>query len=84
MEKKLKPSMREKKRYLAVDSSREKIEKAVLEFIGILGYSKAGISFPKIGVLAVNRRELDKVKAALCLAGINVRRVSGTLKGLGK
>lgn len=82
MEKKLKPSMRENKRYLLVDAANEKVEKAILDFLGILGYSKAGVSFPKENVVAVNREEVDKVRGALVLAGINVKKVSGTMKGL--
>jgi len=82
MEKKLKPSMRENKRYLLVDASKDKVEKAILDFIGILGYAKAGISFPASGIVAVNREEVDKVRAALVSAGINVKRVSGTIKGV--
>ena len=79
---KLKPSSKIKRRYLLLEAnSKEEIEKAILDYIGILGYSKAGVSW--IGkILAVNRKEVDKVKAALLLAGIKVRKVSGTLKGL--
>lgn len=80
-EKNLLPSLRENKRYMLVEASREEIEKAILDYVGILGYSKAGVMF--VGkILAVNRKEVDKVKAALLLAGIKVKRVSGTLKGL--
>ncbi len=80
-EKSLKPSFRENKRYLLTDSRKEDIGKAILDYIGILGYSKAAPVF--VGkVLAINRKELDKVKAALLLAGIQVRKVSGTLRGL--
>jgi len=83
MEKKLYPSHRENKRYLLVEASKEQVEKAILEFIGILGYAKAGVMFID-KILAVNRQELDKVRAALLMAGIKIRRVSGTIKGLGK
>lgn len=82
-EKKLKPSMREKKRYLLLGkASKEKVEKAVLDYIGILGYGKAGVKWIKENILAVNRKQVDKVKSSLLLAGIAVRRVSGTLKSL--
>ncbi len=82
-EKSLKPSLREKKRYLLVEADRKEIEKAILDYVGILGYSRAGVMF--VGkILAVNRKEVDKVKAGLLLAGIKVKRVSGTLKGLRK
>ncbi len=82
-EKSLKPSLRENKRYLLLEGniSKEDVEKAILDYIGILGYSKSGVMW--VGnVLAVNRQEIDKVKAGLLLAGIKVKRVSGTLKGL--
>jgi RNase P/RNase MRP subunit POP5 len=83
MEKKLKPSMRENKRYLIVDGKKEDMEKAILDFIGILGYAKAGVMF--IGnILAVNREMLDEVRSALLLAGLNIKRVSGTISGLGR
>ncbi len=82
MEKKLKPSMRENKRYLLVDAGKDEVEKAILDFIGILGYAKAGIAFPASGIVAVNREEVDRVRSALVSAGINVKRVSGTIKGV--
>ncbi len=84
MEKKLKPSFRENKRYLVVNAGKEKVEKAILDFIGILGYSKAGIIWIKENVLAVNREALNNVKASLAFAGIKVSRISGTIKGLGR
>lgn len=82
MEKRLKPTLRENKRYLKVEGSREEIEKAILDFIGILGYSKAGVVWIKNGILAVNREKLNEVKASLSFANIKISRVSGTLKGL--
>lgn len=84
MEKKLKPSHRENKRYVLFEGSKEQVEEAILKFIGVLGYGKAGIVFLGNNILAVNRSELDKVRASLVLAGIKVLRVSGTIKGLGK
>ena len=83
-EKKLKPSMRENKRYLLAEASKEQVEQAILDFIGVLGYAKAGAMFPSAGILAVNREALDSVRASLVLAGIKIKRVSGTIKGLGK
>ena len=80
---KLKPSARINRRYLLIEGKRENIERAILDYVGILGYSRAGVMF--VGkILAVNRKEVDKVKAGLLLAGIKVKRVSGTLKGLRK
>ena len=43
--KSLKPSMRENKRYLSVEGNVEDIEKAILDFVGVLGMSKTGLSW---------------------------------------
>jgi hypothetical protein len=47
--KSLKPTMRENKRYLLVsgESSKINIEKAILDFIGVLGMSKTSLDFIK-------------------------------------
>jgi RNase P/RNase MRP subunit POP5 len=86
VEKKLKPSMRENKRYLVVDANKEKVDEAVLKFLGVLGYAKGGIVFTggNANIVAVNREELDRVRAAFALANIKVKKVSGTIKGLKK
>ena len=83
-EKKLKPSMRENKRYLLVEAGKEEIEKAILDYIGILGYGKTSPVFIKKDVLSVNREMLNEIRASFALAGIKIKRVSGTLKGLQK
>ncbi len=88
----LKPSMRENKRYLLVKGKnlRENIEKAILEFIGVLGMSKTGLSFIKSkgdsAVISVNREAVNHVRASLVVwpEKMIVEKVSGTLKGLGK
>jgi RNase P/RNase MRP subunit POP5 len=88
----LKPSMKENKRYLLIKGKnlKENTEKAVLDFSGIRGMSKAGLSFIKSGndsaIIAVNREAVDSVRASLCIwpEKIEVLRVSGTLKGLKK
>ena len=80
MEKRLKPSLRENKRYLVVDAGKDEVEKAILDFIGILGYAKAGVGFPAAGIVAVNREEVDKIRSALVMAGIRIKKVSGTIK----
>lgn len=95
--KSLKPSMREKKRYLLISigksgNLREIVEKAILDFIGILGMSKANLEFIKQdkekgkAIIAVNRNSVDHVKASFAVSSekIRVERVSGTIKGLGK
>jgi RNase P/RNase MRP subunit POP5 len=88
----LKPSMRENKRYLLIKGKnlKENIEKAILDFVGILGYSKASPSFVKSGkdyvVLSINREAINEVRASFAVFSdeINIKKVSGTLKGLGK
>jgi RNase P/RNase MRP subunit POP5 len=90
--KSLKPSMREKKRYLLVKGKdlKENIEKAILDFTGILGMSKTGLEFVKnsadSAIIAVNRGSVDHARASLAVwpEKIEVLRVSGTLKGLRK
>ncbi len=90
--KSLKPSMRENKRYLLVEGEnlKENVEKAILDFIGVLGMSKTGLSFIKSSrnsaVIAVNRKSVDHVRASLVVwpEKMVVKKVSGTLKGLGK
>ena len=82
--------MRENKRYLLVKGKnlRENIEKAILNFIGVLGMSKTGFGFVKSGkdhiIISVNREMLNSVRASLCVwpEKMTVERVSGTLKGL--
>ena len=88
----LKPSMKEKKRYLLVRGKNLKanIEKSILDFIGILGMSKTGLSWIKStkdsAIICINREMVDKVRASLsiCPEKITVERVSGTIKGLKK
>ena len=66
------------------------IEKAILDFIGVLGMSKVGFSWIKKGkdggVICVNREAVDSVRASLCVweKKIEVLKVSGTLKSLKK
>ena len=84
------PSMRENKRYLLVSGQVSDIEKAILEFIGVLGMSKTGLSWIKSGknsaVICVNRESVNYVRASLVVwpEKIVVEKISGTLKGLGK
>lgn len=85
---KINPSAKIHRRYLLLQAkSKEEIEKAILDYIGILGYAKAKpffVSGKKI-VLAIDRTSINDVRAAFELspADIKVLRVSGTLKGLG-
>lgn len=86
----LKPSMKEKKRYLLLKGKNLKsnVEKAILDFIGVLGMSKAGLAFIKQGkdsaIISINRNSLNHVRASFAAWSSNIRveRVSGTLKGL--
>ena len=88
--KSLKPSMRENKRYLLVEGEdlRKNIEKAILDFIGVLGFSKVGLEFIKSNrdsaIISVNREMIDSVRASFCVSKnkMEVKMVSGTLKGL--
>ena len=93
------PSLKENKRYIIAEIKSEseseiknKIDKALLEFLGVLGYGQAGPmlikSVSKKGIfnaiLSVNRQSVDHVKAAFAFAGIRCLGVSGTLKGTKK
>ena len=86
--KSLKPSMRENKRYLLVEGEVADVEKAILDFIGVLGMSKAGLGWIKKGkncaVIAVNRGSVNHVRASFAVwpEKIEVKKVSGTLKSL--
>ena len=84
----LKPSHREKKRYLLIkgkDVSKEKIEEAILEFIGILGFGESSPQVIKSSssmiVIAVNRSSVDKIRTAFLMSGkdIHIERVSGSV-----
>jgi RNase P/RNase MRP subunit POP5 len=85
---KLRPSARANRRYLLLgDVDVSAVKKAILDYIGILGWAKAAPDFLAErgrNVLVVNREEVNNIKAALELSPlkINVLRVSGTLKGL--
>jgi RNase P/RNase MRP subunit POP5 len=90
--KSLKPSMRENKRYLLIKGKnlKKNIEKAIFDFIGILGMSKVGLNWIKSEensmIISVNREMVDSVRASLCVwkEKIEVKKISGTLKGLRK
>ncbi len=88
----LKPSMKENKRYLFVEGKnlKQNIEKAILEFIGVLGLSKCALSFIEAknnsAIICINREMVDKVRASLCVfkEKIEVKKISGTLRSLKK
>ena len=87
----LKPSMREKKRYLLVKGKnlRNNIEKSILDFIGVLGMSKTALQFIRTGkdsvIISINRETVNHIRASLIVwpEKMIVEKVSGTLKGLG-
>ena len=87
----LKPSLREKKRYLHIQgkSLKKNIPNAILDFIGVLGMSEVGLNFIKDSenfcIISINRNMLDKVRASFCVYSkkIEVQKVSGNLRGLG-
>jgi RNase P/RNase MRP subunit POP5 len=82
------PSHKENKRYLLIRSNsknlKEDVEKAILEFAGILGMKKCGLSFIQNNVISVNREAVDLIRASLAIypEKMEVLKVSGTLKGL--
>jgi RNase P/RNase MRP subunit POP5 len=80
------PSHRENKRYLLLKGNdlKKNVEKAILEFTGILGLSKCGLSFVKNNVICINRKAVDLVRGSFAVfpEKIEVLRVSGTIKGL--
>ena len=88
--KSLKPSMRENKRYLLVKGQTEDIEKSILNFVGVLGLSKASLNFVRkeknFCVISVNRESVNYVRASFAVwhRKIKVEKISGTIKGLGK
>lgn len=87
MKLKLKPSARLNRRYILLEAnSKNEVESAILDYIGILGWAKASPIFVKSSgnlILAIARTELTNVRAAFEASGkIKVLKVSGTLKGL--
>ncbi len=78
--------MRENRRYLLLEiRDKSKVQKAVLKFIGELGWGKAGPQFieSKEGlILSINAKSLDEIRTSLKLDNINVVKVSGTINKL--
>ena len=91
---KLRPSARDKRRYFLVRATNAKVEAAILDYVGVLGFARsaykqvAGCRLQVAGrgmlVGSCLVKSLDEVRAGLALAGIRVEKVSGTLKGLRK
>ncbi len=84
---KLMPSARENRRYFYMNSDeKSKIEKAILDYIGILGFSKSAFMFVETpnGKLIGSclRESLEDVRASLAFTRIKIQKVSGTIAGL--
>lgn len=86
---KLKPSSKDKRRYLLINEiSNKKIEDAILRYIGELGFAKSAymqIKIPELKNKIVGsclRKELINVKTALSIEGIKVEKVAETIKKL--
>ena len=89
MKLKTKPSEKVHRRYLLLEGkgvSKDKVEKIILDYVGVLGWAKAKPLFVGNNKLAVETKSVTNVVASfeLCKEDIKVKRVSGTLKGLGK
>jgi hypothetical protein len=86
---KLRPSARDKRRYFLVRAKNSEIENAILDYIGVLGFARAcylrvvAKGFVGFSVGSCLASSLDEVRAGLALAGIEIEKVSGTIKGLG-
>jgi RNase P/RNase MRP subunit POP5 len=87
----LKPSHREKKRYLLIegrDADKKNIDEVILEFIGVFGYAEASPQFLKIDsnnlIMSVNRKMIDKIRSSFLMSqkDIRIKRVSGSVKKL--
>ena len=85
---KLKPSARDKRRYFLIGASNTKVEAAILEYIGVLGFAKSAYmkvssaDFPSKLIGSCLVKSLEDVRASLAFVGIKIEKVSGTLKGL--
>ena len=85
---KLKPSAREKRRYFLVKAVNSKVEAAILDYIGVLGFAKSAYmkvtsnDFKGWLVGSCLTKSLSDVRASLAFVGIKIEKVSGTLKGL--
>ncbi|MFW5846982.1 MAG: Rpp14/Pop5 family protein [Nanoarchaeota archaeon] len=94
----LKPSQKENKRYLLISSGKLKdkelqkeVEKAILEFSGILGMSKSNLTWITLDkklkgrvIACIDRNSINLIRASIAVykTKIQVERVSGTLKSL--
>ncbi len=85
-------SHREDKRYLTLKGFdlKKNVKKALIDFLGELGYSKVSPAWIIVGedegILCINRSMINYVRASFVLfkKEIKIMRVSGTLKKLKK
>jgi RNase P/RNase MRP subunit POP5 len=87
----LKPSHREKKRYLLIkgkDVNKKNIENVILEFIGVLGFAESSPQIVKSNktsaILVINRKSLDKIRASFLMSkkDLQIVKVSGAIGNL--
>ena len=84
----LKPSHREKKRYLLIkgkDANKKNIEEVILEFIGVLGFAESCPEVIKSNknsiILSINRKSLDKIRTSFVMSkkDLKIVKVSGAV-----
>ncbi|HVY01949.1 MAG TPA: hypothetical protein VHA12_04265 [Candidatus Nanoarchaeia archaeon] len=93
MKTKSSPTERIDRRYLLIKAeSKKEIEEILSYYLGAMGMSRAAVMFLEVAglkkgeiVMAIKRKELDNVRAAFELhnTSAEIKRVSGTIKGLG-
>lgn len=83
---KLIPSQRDNRRYFFMNCvDRKKIEDSILDYIGVLGYSKSAFMFIEQNnklIGSCTREGLESVRASLAWRGIKIQKTSGTIAGL--
>lgn len=83
---KLKSSSRDNRRYILLqEKDKQKIEKAILDYIGVLGFAKSApmiIENSDRVILSCLREKIIDVRASLDFAKIKILKVSGTIAGL--
>ena len=87
----LKPSHREKKRYLLIkgkDANQKNIEEVILEFVGVLGWAEASPQVVKSEknsiILTINRKSLEKIRTSFIMSkkDLQIVKVSGAIGNL--
>jgi len=82
MTKYLRPTLREKKRYIlfTTKANKDKVKEVLFSFLGTYGYGKAGIIFVKDNVIRVSTKWKDQVITALGLIkDLKIIKISGIL-----